>query len=483
MASVVRYRVVTWLLIGVGLLTAGYLLVRTFSLLDKPSPGAIDVCSAVFGTACDETLSDRRSWILGIPLAGWGIVFYSALGGLLITGRVMRDRFEREAVTGALLIAVVGVLAGIGLVIMQTTSSASWCPLCLLIHLVNLLLMVSLKGLTGRTMGELARSVKAALAYMIGRETTTQRETAWKVLAFCNAALFAALVYQWVYVEMRVRTQAGNHIDPAGIVAAFEGRPRQDVPVSPEDPRLGSANAPVEMVVFSSFQCPGCRKLAAEYPRLVTQFEGGLSIVFKHYPLSTNCNPRLSTDQHPASCQAAFAAQASVRQKRFWEFHDALFSSAQEVSPEVIDRIVDELELDAERLAADTRDPAIRKAVADDIALGTELRIPGTPAVFLNGRPVRPAGPRILEILIRHELETIRTKRHRGGLEPSGHGTESRHRLKSSSFWSRNVARANLVFFRKEGRNEAIDRFLFRWIVPRRVDDVPPLVVGAACGE
>lgn len=69
--------------------------------------------------------------------------------------------------------------------------------------------------------------------------------------------------------------------------------------------RLGPVDAPLKLVVFSSFQCPSCRELAKEFPYLTRHFGAELTIVFKHYPLSTACNPVTRRDHHPRACQAA----------------------------------------------------------------------------------------------------------------------------------------------------------------------------------
>lgn len=408
-----RYRCAALFLTILGLCVSGYLLTRTFALMADATPGAYDVCSAMFGSGCDDTLRDRRSWLLGIPLAGWGLVFYAAVGCLIVTGWLMRERFERDAAVGALLLAVVGVIVGGGLAASRVAAGASLCPMCIAVHSTNLLLVVALKGMTGRTVRELFQAAKCGLAFLVGRDRTAHVDAAWKGMAFLNAALVSALVYQWVYVEATLRDKSRKTVDPARLVAAFERLPRKDVPVTSEDPRLGPADAPAQMVVFANFQCTGCRKLAAEIPRLSQEFGDRLSIVFKHYPLSTACNVRMKADRHPLSCQAAYAAQASRRQGRFWDFHDALFSSSPDVSPTTIDHIVQDLHLDTARFAADLKAPATRKKVAADIALGTRLHIPGTPTVFLNGRPVRPASRRVLEILIRHALAAGRRRSRR----------------------------------------------------------------------
>ena len=100
-----RWRGLCAVLILVGSLLSGYLLFRTFTLLAQGAGGAPDVCSAVFGLGCDATLLGAGSWRLGSPLAGWGLVYYAALGCLLSLGWTLKDAFEAEATLGALVLA------------------------------------------------------------------------------------------------------------------------------------------------------------------------------------------------------------------------------------------------------------------------------------------------------------------------------------------------------------------------------------------
>jgi protein-disulfide isomerase len=157
-------------------------------------------------------------------------------------------------------------------------------------------------------------------------------------------------------------------------------------------------------VVFESFRCPGCRRLAATLSRLRSRFNDRLLVVYKHYPLSTECNARLTRDMQPGACEIAWAAEAAHRQARFWPFHDAVFSAGGDASPDGIASAARKLRLDPARFAADCKSAATRERVAEDIALGDRLQIPGTPAVFIDGRLAPSTGAEALEILIGYKL-------------------------------------------------------------------------------
>ena len=108
MKSGARWRLLCLTLIGLGLVVSVYLLARTFTLMVGGGPEAIDVCSAVFGASCDAALLSPTSRQLGIPLAGWGFVYYGTLACLLVLAWALGEAFELPATLGALLLAAAG---------------------------------------------------------------------------------------------------------------------------------------------------------------------------------------------------------------------------------------------------------------------------------------------------------------------------------------------------------------------------------------
>src|SRR2546427_309475 len=132
-----RWRMLSFALVGVGWLASGYLLLRTFELGRGTPIVRVDLCSVVFGVGCDAQLLDARSSQLGVPLAGWGVVYFALLGFLLALGgpSVLRATvFLAGAGAGASLILTSALLR----------SWAPFCPLCLLVHASSLALFAAL---------------------------------------------------------------------------------------------------------------------------------------------------------------------------------------------------------------------------------------------------------------------------------------------------------------------------------------------------
>jgi uncharacterized membrane protein len=76
-------------LLLIGLAASAYLVQRTLTLLADASVSGGDVCSIAFGVSCDAALLSDSSWVVGVPLAGWGVVYYATLLALLTAGAIL----------------------------------------------------------------------------------------------------------------------------------------------------------------------------------------------------------------------------------------------------------------------------------------------------------------------------------------------------------------------------------------------------------
>lgn len=397
-----KYLLLTLILIGITI--SGYLLYRHFVIARLSSQGGTDFCSALFGKGCDDALRSPLAVQLGLPLAGWGLVYYGALVSLLLLGRILGEGFRFEAMTATLLLALAAAIGSVALFVAMVTGASPFCPLCATVHAINLLLLFPIKRLTGRPLSRSILAVVGAARYVVTGKTTDPVAARWKSVAFVTTALVAVVIYQWVFVEYTSRTQAAEApFDPRQIVAQFESSVRREIPVSEADPALGPTEAPVQMVIFSDLRCPGCRKLAQMMPALANQFKDTLQVVFKHYPLDSTCNPTVKHEFHPGACQAAQAGEAAREQGQFWAFHEALFATGQAGNASV-ESVAEELHLDLDRFETSRNGDTAQARIQADIDLGTRLGVDGTPSVFINGRRVYDIRRRTLLLLIAHEI-------------------------------------------------------------------------------
>jgi protein-disulfide isomerase len=154
----------------------------------------------------------------------------------------------------------------------------------------------------------------------------------------------------------------------------------------------GQPNAPIKMEVFSCYQCLPCREFYLETIRpLLKEFarENKVSVIYYEFPLKI----------HDYSRDTARYSVAAYRlgQDQWQRVSEALYlKQSQWAIDGKIEAVV------AEVLAPDEmakvkqflKDPSIEQTIDQDIAIGYERKIPGTPTFFLyaKGREEKVVG-------------------------------------------------------------------------------------------
>lgn len=180
--------------------------------------------------------------------------------------------------------------------------------------------------------------------------------------------------------------------------------PQKKLPVGSSDGTWGNPNSPVQIVEFSDFECPFCRKAAFTLHTAIKFLEKRVQFVFKNFPLDSTCNPNLPYQLHAHACKLARLAACAQTRGKFWEYHDQAFlKMTDEDIKEGFDHITEILKpvFSREEIANCLKDNATAKKVSEDVELGTQLKIKGTPSIYINGKLVTiPVTVETLEKLI-----------------------------------------------------------------------------------
>lgn len=154
----------------------------------------------------------------------------------------------------------------------------------------------------------------------------------------------------------------------------------------------GRPEAPIRMEVFSCYQCPPCREFYLETIRpLLKEYarDNKVCVVYYEFPLKI----------HNYSRDTARYAVAAHRlgQDQWQRVSEALYmDQSQWMFDGKIEPVVARA-LSAEEMAKVKeflKDPSIEQTIDQDLAIGTERRIPGTPTFFLyaKGRKEKVVG-------------------------------------------------------------------------------------------
>jgi protein-disulfide isomerase len=164
---------------------------------------------------------------------------------------------------------------------------------------------------------------------------------------------------------------------------------RLTLPVGERDHIQGSFEAPIILVEYGDYECPICGAAYVTVKQLQQELGDRLGFVFRNFPLS---------QMHPHAKDAAQAAEAAGARSRFWEMHDILFESPDEISLEDIARHAQQLGLDAARLLGEIESGTYAARVQEDFRSGVRSGVNGTPTFFNNG--TRYEGPHDLESML-----------------------------------------------------------------------------------
>jgi protein-disulfide isomerase len=167
-----------------------------------------------------------------------------------------------------------------------------------------------------------------------------------------------------------------------------------DVPLG-DAPVKGDFDAPVTIVEYSDYQCPFCARYVQEtLPLLLKNYveTGQVRYVFKDFPL---------TSLHPQAVRAAEAARCAREiggDDAYWGMHDRLFEGQGEWSgnPEheaVFKGYAGDLGLDQAAFGKCLDSGRYTAAIETDLQEGAGFGVTGTPAFFVNGRPLEGAQP------------------------------------------------------------------------------------------
>ena len=147
-------------------------------------------------------------------------------------------------------------------------------------------------------------------------------------------------------------------------------------------PERGAADAPVTIVEWSDFECPYCKRVLPTLERLLEEYPTEVRLVFRHFPLHAI---------HPNAQAAAEAAVCAQDLGAFWELHDLMFEEQDTLSASDLKDKAERAGLDAEAFAVCMEAEDTPDRVEADRRAGIEVGVNGTPALFVNGRPLAGA--------------------------------------------------------------------------------------------
>jgi protein-disulfide isomerase len=173
----------------------------------------------------------------------------------------------------------------------------------------------------------------------------------------------------------------------------FDPAAARTIPID-GSPTEGPDDAPVTIVELADFECPHCAGAVPIIDGAIEAHAGKVRLVYKNYTLPF----------HTRGEPAARAAFAAGMQGKFWEMEHVLFERQQHLEDADLERYARMLKLDVAKWKADCESPAVKERIAHDHKLGEELKVKGTPTIYVNGRELDIEQDESLEERVASEL-------------------------------------------------------------------------------
>jgi len=226
---------------------------------------------------------------------------------------------------------------------------------------------------------------------------TIRKDALWKYSTFL---LLAILVVGAFFVFTGGNGTTGQ---AAQQPTQLPSQPSQVEASADDDAFLGDENAPVEIIEFSDYQCPFCRKFWTEtLPLIKSEYidTGKVKFVYRDFPL---------TSIHPAAQPEAEAAEC-VREKggdeAYFKMHDKIFQEGNilDGGDPIKGPVQGTAQFGTTELKKWAKDIGydisscldsgkFKSEVQKDLADATSAGGQGTPYFIINGKPLSGAQP------------------------------------------------------------------------------------------
>ena len=205
--------------------------------------------------------------------------------------------------------------------------------------------------------------------------------------------------------------------------ASAEGSKTQIQPTDsgPSDPSLladlPTGKGKVKIIEFSDFECPFCGAAYGSNDALISRFkqsspdwepayprirelvkQGLVEYEFHHFPL----------DFHASAQKAAEASECARDQGKFSEMHDMLYENQEALGVSDLKKYAGKLGLNMDTFNTCLDSGAKAQKVADDLALGKQMGVSGTPSFFIGEEKYNVVGAQpwsVFKELIQKKLD------------------------------------------------------------------------------
>jgi protein-disulfide isomerase len=151
--------------------------------------------------------------------------------------------------------------------------------------------------------------------------------------------------------------------------------------VTAEDHLYGNKDAKVTLIEYSDYECPYCKVFDGIAKQLVSDYDGDLNWVYRHYPLSFH-DPMATKEAEAGECIAELGGNDA-----FWDFTDEVYSRTKSggngLSLNDVYQIASDIGVNANSVKTCVESGKYADKIAQEMADGLTAGVAGTPGNIL----------------------------------------------------------------------------------------------------
>ena len=363
-----------------------------YHLLHDPS--YTSVCDVSATVSCTAVYASRFGTMWGIPVALLGLLWFCLATLLLVAAARGSDELRQDVASfifglSTIGLAVVLYLGYASFVVLKTV-----CVFCLITYAAVIGLFLLSGAATVIPMSTLPR--RAIRDFRLLRNSP---------LAIAVTLIFLAMAGSAVAFFPREADVAAAAPASQDQRSDFERwfTAQTRVPLM-----VPSDGAKVVVVKFNDYQCPPCRQSYMNYKSIFAKYDaehpGAVKVVYKDFPLSSECNANVANGgPHPSACEAAVAVRLAREHNREEPMVEWLFANQPTLTPAAVKQAAHDV---GGVNDFDARYAQTLELVKGDISLGRQLGVKSTPTFFIDGVRVEGAlPPQYFDQAIQYELQ------------------------------------------------------------------------------
>ncbi len=377
-----------------------------YRLLNDPTYASFCDVNATF--SCTEAYTSRFGAVAGVPIALFGVLFFTFVLGLIALG-------TRSATTRDNLPGYIFAMSTLGLAAVLYLAYASYfilnvvCLFCVGTYVAVIGLFIVSGVSTRYPMTNLPNRAAKDLRLLM---RTPGALTAAIVFVAASAAAIVLFPEQRVTAAASEPAASSQATSQPAVPAADPGQLQKFEQFLAAQPRIPvivpTDGAAVVIVKFNDYQCPGCgqtyRDLKPVIAKWAASAPGKVKFITKDYPLERECNQFVGQDLHPGACEAAVAVRLARETGRADAMEDWLYANQPAMTPQAVKNAAATV---GQVKDFDARYAATLELVKADIAQGSQLKITGTPTFFMNGMRLPGLRAEFFDAAIAWELRRV----------------------------------------------------------------------------